>query len=119
MQDFAKISKIRETFSEILVKMRFSDRKCRHYGKKGIFRKKRLRQSYDSPFPLNFCKKSEKINEQILRKIKKPYFRAVLGAPVPIRAEREFFRKIRPRHFLELTKLHHCAKNQKKLMSGS
>jgi len=47
---------------------------------------------------------------------KKPYFWAFLG---PKLAQKNFFSKIGLRHILGTTILHHCAKNQKKLMSQS
>ena len=76
-----KLVKIGQTIPEILVKMRFSDRKCRNYGKIRIFGKKPLGPFYDPLFPLTLCKKSEKQMGRFWEKSKKPYFRAVLGVP--------------------------------------
>ena len=69
-----KISKIGQTIPEILEKMRFSAHKCRHYERIRIFRKKTLGPFYDPLFPLTLCKKSEKTNEPILRKVQKTLF---------------------------------------------
>ena len=59
--------------------MRFSGRKCRHYGKIRIFGKKPLGSFYDPPSPLTLCKKSEKTNEPILRKVQKTLFSGHFG----------------------------------------
>jgi len=61
-------------------------------------------------------KKSEKSNDRILHKVQKTLF---LGSFWPKFAQINFFSKIGLRHVLGIAILHHCAKNQKKLMSQS
>ena len=62
------------------------------------------------------AKNQKKLMKQFCTKSKKPYFQAVFG---PKFAQKKFFLKIGLRHFLGIAILHHCAKNQKKLMSQS
>ena len=51
--------------------------------RKRIFRKKLFRSHFRVPCSLSFCQKSEKTNEAILNKSKKPYFNAVFGPNLP------------------------------------
>ena len=81
-----------------------------------IFREKPLQPFFREPCPLSLCQKSEKTNEAILHKVQKTLF---LGSFWPKFAQKKFFSKIGLRHILGITILHHCAKNQKKLMSQS
>ena len=62
------------------------------------------------------CKKLQKTNDKISRKSQKTAF---LGTFPVLPAGKNFFPKIGLRHILGITILHHCAKNQKKLMSRS
>ena len=62
------------------------------------------------------CKESEKINDPIFHNVQKARFLDVFW---PKFAPKFFFSKIGLRHFLGITILHLCAKNQKKLMSQS
>ena len=59
--------------------MRFSNHKRRHYGEIRIFGKKPLGAFYDPPTPLTLCKKSEKTNEPIFRKVQKTLFLSRFG----------------------------------------
>ena len=81
-----------------------------------IFRKKPLKPFFRGPFPPHLHKKSEKSNEAILHKVQKTLF---LGSFLPKFDQKKLLSKIRLRHILGITILHHCAKNQKKLMSQS
>ena len=65
-------------------------------------------------FPPHLHKISEKSNEAILNKVQKTLF---LGRFCPNLPKKIFLSKIGLRHILGITILHHCAKNQKKLMS--
>ncbi len=56
---------------EKLTKRWFLRKKGCNYGKTRIFGKWPLGPFYDPPCPLTSCKKSEKSNEQILRKVQK------------------------------------------------
>ena len=73
------MSKIGQAVLKILTKRWFLRVKCRHYGKIRIFRKWPLGPFYDPPCPLTSCKKSEKSNEQILRKLRKAQFLVILS----------------------------------------
>ena len=66
---------------------------------------------YDS-----LVKKSKKTNDRISRKFKKTTFSGTFPA---LATGKNFLSKIGLRHILGITILHHCAKNQKKLMSRS
>ena len=83
---------------------------------KKIFGGKPLMPFFRGPFPPHLHKKSEKSNEAISHKVQKTLF---LGSFLPKFAQKKFQSKIGPRHILDITILHHCAKNQKKLMSQS
>ena len=98
---------------------------------KGNFPKKRKSVLYDEKkFSRKNCfghflehialylsaKNQKKTNEAILHKVQKTLF---LGSFWPKFAPKKFFLKIGLRHFLGIAILHHCAKNQKKLMSQS
>ena len=74
-----KMSKIGQTVLEILTKRWFLRVKCRHYGKIRIFGKWPLGPFYDPPCPLTSCKKSEKSNERILKKMRKTPFLVIFG----------------------------------------
>ena len=90
--------------------------KCRFLRRIRFFREKALRPLFRTHCPLSFCQKSEKTNEAILHKVQKTLF---LGSFWPKFAQKNFFSKIGLRHILGIAILHHCAKNQKKLMSQS
>ena len=81
-----------------------------------FFREKSLQPLFREPCPLSLYKKSEKSNDSILHKVQKTLF---LGSFWPKFAQKKFFSKNRLRHILGIAILHHCAKNQKKLMSRS
>ena len=83
---------------------------------KKFFYENLLRPSFTYDCTLLSCKKSEKINDPIFHKVQKTRFLAVFW---PKFAQKNFFSKIGLRHILGTTILHHCAKNQKKLMSQS
>ena len=59
---------------------------------------------------------TEKTNDKFSRKVQKTQ---ILGHFGPKFAQKNFFSKIGLRHILGIAILHHCAKNQKKLMSRS
>ena len=61
----------------------------------------------------------KKLMTKFREKSKKPKFWAILGCFGPKFAQKKFFSKIGLCHILGIAILHHCAKNQKKLMSGS
>ena len=65
---------------------------------------------------LSLSKKSQKTNDKILRKVQKTVISGIFPAFSPGKI---FFSKIGLRHILGITILHHCAKNQKILMSQS
>ena len=75
-----------------------------------------MEKFFRGPSPPHLHKKSEKSNEGILHKVQKTLF---LGSFLPKFAQKKFLSKIGLRHILGITILHHCAKNQKKLMSQS
>ena len=81
-----------------------------------IFGKKLLKPFFRGPSPPHLHKKSEKSNEAILHKVQKTLF---LGSFLPKFAQKNFLSKIELRHILGINILHHCAKNQKILMSQS
>ena len=83
---------------------------------KRFFWKKPFSPLFRGPLPPHLHKKSEKSNEAILHKVQKTLF---LGRFLPKFAPKNFLSKIGLRHILGITILHHCAKNQKKLMSHS
>ena len=83
---------------------------------KKFFWKKLFSPAFRGCCPLYLHKKSEKSNEAILHKVQKTLF---LGRFLPKSAQKKFLSKIGLRHILGITILHHCAKNQKKLMSQS
>ena len=66
-------------FLSILTKRWFLRVKCRNYGKIRIFGKWPIGLFYDPPCTLTSCKKSEKSNERILRKMRKTPFLVNLG----------------------------------------
>ena len=78
--------------------------------------KKPLEPFFRGPFPPHLHKKSGKSNEAILYKVQKTLF---LDGFLPKFPPKKFLSKIGLRHILGITILHHCAKNQKKLMSQS
>ena len=98
------------------VKGDFPKEKMAILSRKRIFWGKPLMPFFRGPFPPHLHKKSEKSNEAILHKVKKTLF---LGSFLPKFAQKKFLSKIGLRHILGITILHHCAKNQKKLMSQS
>ena len=63
-----------------------------------------------------YGKNQKKTNDEILRKCQKTGFSGIFPA---FSAGNEFFLEIGLRHILGITILHHCAKNQEKLMSRS
>ena len=63
-----------------------------------------------------FSQKIKKSNVAILHKVQKTLF---LGSFLPKFAQKNFLSKIGLRHILGIAILHHCAKNQKKIMSQS
>ena len=81
-----------------------------------IFREKLFQPFFRTHYPLSFWKKSEKSNEPILHQVQKTLFLGGFWTKFP---KKNFFLKIGLRHFLGITILHPCAKNQKKLMSQS
>ena len=64
----------------------------------------------------SLCHKFRKKKTKFREKSKKTQ---ILGHFGPKFAQKNFFSKIGLRHILGIAILHHCAKNQKKLMSGS
>ena len=81
-----------------------------------MFQEKFFRPYFRVLCSLSFCQKLEKTNEAILHKVQKTLF---LGGFWPTFTQKKFLLKIGLRHFLGITILHLCAKNQKKLMSQS
>ena len=89
---------------------------------------KKFSQNSDSPMFWAlliriFVQKSEKTNDEILRKWQKPvflaYFRHISGIFPEFSAGKDFFSEIRLRHILGIAILHLCVKNQQKLVSQS
>ena len=83
---------------------------------KDFFGKKPFSPLFRGQLPPHLHKKSEKSYEAILHKGQKTLF---LGRFLPKFAQKKILSKIRLRHILGITILHHCAKNLKKLMSQS